>query len=77
MFAVGVDTSTAGFVSNFIGTLRAMGRNSNGQLGDGTTITRITPVQISTDVSQVAAGGGVSDGHSLFVKTDDTLCHGL
>ena len=46
-----------------------MGYNSYGQLGDGTTTQRTTPVQVATGVSQVAAAGG----HSLFVKTDGTL----
>jgi len=51
------------------GTLWAMGRNYEGQLGDGTTTTRTSPVQVTTDVTAVAAGYE----HSLFVKSDGTL----
>jgi len=51
------------------GTLWAMGVNSSGQLGDGTTMGRGTPVQIASGVAS-AAGGRF---HSLFVKTDGTL----
>jgi len=46
-----------------------MGSNLNGQLGDGTTISRPSPVQIATGVASVAAGGS----HTMFVKTDRTL----
>jgi alpha-tubulin suppressor-like RCC1 family protein len=58
------------------GALWAMGANNYGQLGDGTTVTRPTPVQIATGVRQVSAGGytdGDNYGHTVFVKTDDTL----
>ena len=51
------------------GTLWAMGFNNYGQLGDGTTTGRLTPVQVATGVSSVEAG----EYHSLFVKTDGTL----
>ena len=51
------------------GTLWAMGANSLGQLGDGTTTYRRTPVQIADSVTAVAAG----DAHSLFLKNDNTL----
>ncbi|KKQ45804.1 MAG: RCC1 repeat-containing protein, partial [Candidatus Moranbacteria bacterium GW2011_GWC2_37_8] len=53
------------------GTLWAWGRNTNGQLGDGSNTHRTTPVQIAADstFSSVAAG----EVHSLAIKTDGTL----
>jgi len=51
------------------GTLWATGRNTYGELGDGTTIERRTPVQIMRDVQAVAAGAW----HTLILKTDGTL----
>ena len=53
------------------GTLWGCGDNSYGQLGDGTTISRTSPVQISsmTNVQSVAAG---SD-YSLILKRDGIL----
>ena len=51
------------------GTLWAMGWNAYGQLGDGTTTNRITPVQVASGVASVSAGGI----YSLYVKTDGTL----
>ncbi len=59
------------------GTLWAWGENSNGQLGDGTTIDKSTSVQVSglTEVVEVSAGGGYSriTNHSLALKSDGTL----
>ena len=46
-----------------------MGFNSLGQLGDGTTTDRSTPVQVASGVAAVAAGGA----HSLYLKTDGTM----
>jgi len=54
------------------GTLWAWGGNSHGQLGDGTTTLRTSPVQIgssSTTWSQVACGRT----HSLGIQRDGTL----
>ena len=51
------------------GTLWATGSNGKGQLGDGTTTDRLTPVQVATGVTAVAAG----NAHSLFLKSDGTL----
>jgi alpha-tubulin suppressor-like RCC1 family protein len=56
------------------GTLWCWGRNSGGQLGDGTTTTRCIPVQagtgtLGTAVAQFAVGGT----HSCAIKTDGTL----
>jgi alpha-tubulin suppressor-like RCC1 family protein len=49
------------------GTVVAWGNNSNGQLGDGTTTTSVTPVQVPglSGVSQVSAGFD----YSLAVRT--------
>jgi hypothetical protein len=51
------------------GSLWGMGLNDYGQLGDGTTINRSTPVQVASGVSAVAAGWN----HSLFIKNDGSL----
>lgn len=51
------------------GSLWGYGKNSNGQLGDGTNFTRTTPVKIADGVAAIAA----SDNHSLMIKTDGSL----
>ena len=52
------------------GSLHAMGWNPQGQLGDGTTTNRSSPVQVlSSGVTQIAAGAL----HSLFLKSDGSL----
>lgn len=53
------------------GTLWGWGVNSLNQLGDGTTITRRTAVQIGTGTtwSKISCGGN----HSLALRTDGTL----
>jgi alpha-tubulin suppressor-like RCC1 family protein len=59
------------------GTVWAWGFNANGQLGDGTTSNRSTPVQVVgtggvnflTGISAIAAG----DFHSLALKNDGTV----
>ena len=51
------------------GTLWAWGRNNEGQLGDGTTTTRFSPVQVMTGVQAVAAG----EYHTVILKADGTV----
>ena len=51
------------------GTLLGWGKNDLGQLGDGTTEDRGTPVQVMTDVDFFGSCGK----HSLAVKTDGSL----
>ncbi|WP_233585470.1 Ig-like domain-containing protein [Corallococcus sp. CA054B] len=53
------------------GTVWAWGHNVHGQLGDGTTTDRLTPVQVQglTRVAAIAA----SENHALTVKQDGTV----
>lgn len=59
------------------GTLWAWGYNYNGQLGDGTTVNRSTPVQVKAEdgignlsnVAEMSAG----NSHSLVLKRDGTV----
>jgi len=53
------------------GTVYAWGANWSGQLGDGTTTDRHTPVQVSslTNVTMVAGG----EDHSVALKSDGTV----
>ena len=52
------------------GSLWAVGKNSNGRLGDGTSTGRSQPVVIvESGVADIAAGGA----HSLFIKQDGSL----
>jgi RHS repeat-associated protein len=51
------------------GRVWAWGSNGSGQLGDGTTTSHTTPVQVLTGVAAIAAGGT----HSLAVKTDGSV----
>ena len=63
------------------GTVWTWGYNEHGQLGDGTTIQRTTPVQVKdtndstgflTRVIAVASGGD-EDGHTLALKENGTV----
>src|SRR5216684_121029 len=56
---------------NADGTVRCWGLNQFGQLGDGTTTTRLTPVQVSglTNVLSVAAG----NLHTCALLADGTV----
>lgn len=53
------------------GTVWTWGNNSNGQLGDGTTTQRLTPVQVInlTGVTAIAAGSA----HTVVLKNDGTV----
>jgi len=55
------------------GTVLAWGNNNYGQLGDGTTTTRLLPVQVGagtlTDITQIALGAQ----HGLARKSDGTV----
>jgi alpha-tubulin suppressor-like RCC1 family protein len=53
------------------GRLWAWGYNEFGQLGDGTTITRLTPVQVGEENTWAAIAAG--DMHTLALKSDGTL----
>ena len=51
-------------------TIRAWGANDQGQLGDGTTVSRFAPVQVAGIGSALRIEGG---GHTLAVKEDGSL----
>lgn len=53
------------------GTLWGVGQNTNGQLGDNSTINRPLPIQIGTDTNWSAISAGVN--FSLALKDDGTL----
>ena len=53
------------------GKLWAMGSNDSGQLGDGTTTDRSTPVQVKNATNVIAATAG--NDYSLFVTSDGKL----
>ncbi len=53
------------------GILWAWGGNSHGQLGDGTRVSRITPVQIGTATNWVSIANEIY--HSVGLRSDGTL----
>ena len=54
------------------GTVWAWGKNDYGQLGDGTTMNRSSPVQVSSlaNITAIAAG----ELHSLALNSSGTVC---
>ena len=54
------------------GTVRAWGNNSNGQLGDGSTASKNTPVQVVSGLSGMAAVS-TGSGHTVALKNDGTV----
>ena len=71
--------SPIGFSRNTLPTavfrIWAWGSNASGELGDGTTVDRPSPVQVIglDQVSAVAANGGPYGSHSLALRSD-RLC---
>jgi alpha-tubulin suppressor-like RCC1 family protein len=70
--ANGGGDSATGYALKSDGTVYAWGGNGKGQLGDGTTTERHTPVQVAglTGVTAIAAGG---DGTGYALKSDGTV----
>jgi alpha-tubulin suppressor-like RCC1 family protein len=72
VFGTQVKSIAAGGLSSLIlktdATLWACGNNGEGQLGDGTTIERHSPVQIMSDAQGMAMGSS-----NFILKTDGTL----
>ncbi len=56
----------------YIGKLWMWGRNTNGQLGDNTTINKSSPVQIGAQTEWNLIDGG-GQGFTASIKTDGTL----
>jgi alpha-tubulin suppressor-like RCC1 family protein len=54
------------------GTVKGFGENASGQLGDGTTVDRNTPVSVTglTSIISVSGGGDQLEAHSLALKSD-------
>jgi len=67
------ESIAAGFESSFAvrddGGLWAWGSNKLGRLGDGTTVDRVNPVRILSDVASVSAGSS----HALAIKENGSL----
>jgi len=55
------------------GTVWAWGANDYGNLGDGTTAQRCSPVQVSGLTGIVAIAANIDGGHSLAIKADGTV----
>jgi len=52
------------------GNLRVWGNNKNGQLGDGTTTDRLSPIKIKSGTRFTAVAAG---SHSLAIDSDGNL----
>ncbi len=60
------------------GSIRCWGSNSFGQLGDGTTIERTTPITVNLGSGVSAIGVSSGESHTCAVLTDNTVkCWGL
>ena len=64
--------ASSGFAIKTDGTIWGWGLNSSGQLGDGTTVNRSSPVQIGTLTNWSSISTIFSD-HVMAIKTDGTL----
>src|SRR5436305_634401 len=53
-----------------VGAVYAWGNNSNGQLGDGTTTARLTPVAVTLAAGVTVSAGSGGVDHSLAVGSD-------
>jgi alpha-tubulin suppressor-like RCC1 family protein len=73
----GVTTVAGGDTDSLVlkgdGTVWAWGRNDLGQLGDGTTIERHTPVQVGVPPLSGATAIAAGQGHTLALKDDGTV----
>ena len=71
---IAMSGGTAGYHSIALkkdGTVWTWGRNTDGQLGDGTIISKNAPVQVSSLTGIIAIAGG--EYHSLAIKNDGTV----
>ena len=68
--------ATSAYALKSDGTVLAWGNNSNGNLGDGTTTQRLTPVQVSglgPGSGVVAIVSGTNSNHALALKSDGSV----
>lgn len=56
-------------------TVKAFGENASGQLGDGTTVDKSTPVTVAglTGIIAVGGGGDQLEAHSMALKANGTV----
>ena len=60
------------------GSIRCWGSNAFGQLGDGTTIERTTPITVDLGSGVSAIGVSSGESHTCAVLTDNRVkCWGL